>query len=62
VSVKYQCPGEEMDPGALITVADDDDLAVRFLGHQGRVVAAAVERARLWRCCVRQLTREMRQA
>ncbi|KIY95178.1 hypothetical protein MNEG_12783 [Monoraphidium neglectum] len=27
VSVKYQCPGEEMDPGALITVADDDDLA-----------------------------------
>ncbi|KAI8469014.1 MAG: hypothetical protein J3K34DRAFT_514681 [Monoraphidium minutum] len=27
VSVKYQCPGEDMDPGALITVADDDDLA-----------------------------------
>ena len=25
VSVKYQCPGEDMDPTALITVADDDD-------------------------------------
>lgn len=29
VSVKYQCPGEEMDPTALITVADDDDFTVR---------------------------------
>jgi hypothetical protein len=28
VSVKYQCPGEDMDPTALITVADDDDFTV----------------------------------
>jgi hypothetical protein len=35
VSVKYQCPGEDMDPTALITVADDDDFAVRgFAGDR----------------------------
>jgi hypothetical protein len=28
VSVKYQSPGEELDPNALITVQDDDDLQV----------------------------------
>lgn len=28
VSVKYQLPGEDLDPDALITVADDSDVQV----------------------------------
>jgi hypothetical protein len=42
VSVKYQCPGEDMDPTALITVADDDDFAV------GGAPVGAVSGATLW--------------
>lgn len=39
VSIKYLCPGEEMDPASLITVADEDDFKVRpFVRRQSAAV------------------------
>lgn len=32
VSVKYQLPGEELDPDSLISVSDDSDLQVNGSG------------------------------
>ena len=43
VSVKYQLPGEELDPDSLISVSDDSDLQVRCLREGGWVRARAVE-------------------
>ena len=31
ISLKYQLPGEDLDPDGLISVADDSDIAVRFI-------------------------------
>lgn len=31
ISLKYQLPGEDLDPDALISVADDSDIAVSFI-------------------------------
>ena len=39
VSVKYQAPGEELDPNALITVQDDDDFQVRVLQVCSRMIS-----------------------
>jgi len=42
VSVKYRCPAEELDPHALITVADDDDLdELKTEYHTAAAAAAA---------------------
>jgi len=31
ISLKYQLPGEDLDPDGLISVADDSDIAVSFI-------------------------------
>ena len=31
ISVKYQLPGEDLDPDGLISVADDSDISVSFV-------------------------------
>lgn len=40
VSVKYQLPGEELDPDSLISVSDDSDLQVRRRSGSGEAAAA----------------------
>ena len=44
VSVKYQLPGEELDPDSLISVSDDSDLQVR--AGRGRLDFKRVVRSR----------------
>ena len=34
ISLKYQLPGEDLDPDGLISVADDSDIAVSFIFPQ----------------------------
>ncbi len=49
VSVRYLSPGEDLDPEALVTIADDDDLQV---SRPSKAACAGASRsAHLQRCC-----------